>query len=348
MRTVAKAFVLSIVVLQGALPALGALLEVDTPWLETHQLTISAGDTVRVVGSASCPRPAMENIQWQGGELRLVNCRLAAGASRVPGALPLVVSSGQSLLLEQSWIEGAETALVMAGGSATLNQVTLASTTANILCVHPASHLVLSEVQLCNAAIGLQADSCATVLIQGALFLTNGTGLRVGPGVQVQLQDCLFQGNEWAIRVGASALPPQFLGQVDLVGARYGLIENLSPVAVELGDTHVDNPAQLIGLWTRVGVNPPSPVHTVKGPTAPIVIDDDELFESFIINPQQVTEDGIPCNPSLYRVYESTNPYHGFHLCCEYSTPTFHLTRGGQQQIYYRVSACIGEWGAGQ
>jgi len=342
MRTLTTTIVLHLFMLTLAPVASSAVVEVDTQWLETHQLTVASGDTVRVVGSAAQPRPAVENIQWLGGELRFVGCRLAPAAGRVPTGLPLVVSTGQSLLLENSWIEGAATALVLEGGSASLQQVTLASDSANIRCAHPSSQLHLQNVNLCNAAVGLQADSCDSILIQGALFLTNGSGLRVGAGVDVQLQDCLFQGNEWAIRLAAGATPPQFLGQVDLVDARYGLLENLSPAAVELGDTYVDDPSQLVGLWTRAGVNPSAPVHPLKAATTPTIDDDD--FELNPLAGLSATIDGIPCKVSTFNIYVSTSPYSGFALYDHIPPNTPKLISLAGNHGYYRITACIGEW----
>ena len=346
MRTLARSIVPLVVVLclSAALPALAAVVEVDTPWLATHLLTMGPGDTVCVRGTASVPQPAMENIQWLGGELRFAACRLEPQSGRLATGLPLVVGAGQSLVLEGSLIQGVPTALVLDGGSARLLDVTLAADSVAIVSQHAASRLELDQVRLCASGTGLEVVAADSLFITNGLFLTNGTGLRVGPGAWVGLQNCLFQGNERAIAIAPTAQPPVLLGQVDLVEARYALVENLSPQALELGDSHVDNPALLLGAFTRSGADPGAPIHPLKAATAPIVDggefdDDDEPLSSV-----GVTTDGLPCRLSKFNVYQSLLPYEGFvYLGSAYPGSVLHFPSSGAKN-FYRITACIGEW----
>jgi hypothetical protein len=342
MRTLARFFVFLLLVLASTAPA--AVVEVDTPWLATHSLVLSPGDTVRVRGTAQLPQPAMENIQWLGGELRFAACRLEPQAGRLVTGLPLVIGAGQSLVLEGSLIQGVPTALVLDGGSARLQDVTLAADSVAILCQHAASRLELDQVRLCASGTGLEVVAGDSLFIKGGLFLTNQTGLRVGPGAWVGLEDCLFQGNERAIAVAATAQPPALLGQVDLVEGRYALVENLSPQALELGDTHVDAPALLLGAFTRNGTDPGAPAHPLKVAAAPIVdggeFDDDQTpLES-----RAMTTEGLPCRISKFNVYQSLQPYDGF-VFQRSVLPGAVLGLGlAGSKSFYRMTACIGEW----
>ena len=346
MRTLARSIVPLVVVLclSAALPALAAVVEVDTPWLATHLLTMGPGDTVCVRGTASVPQPAMENIQWLGGELRFAACRLEPQSGRLATGLPLVVGAGQSLVLEGSLIQGVPTALVLDGGSARLLDVTLAADSAAIVSQHAASRLELDQVRLCASGTGLEVVAADSLFITNGLFLTNGTGLRVGPGAWVGLQNCLFQGNERAIAIAPTAQPPVLLGQVDLVEARDALVENLSPVALELGDTHVDNPSLLLGAFTRSGTDPGAPMHPLKVAAAPIVdggeFDDDETPLNAVV----MTTDGLPCRVSKFNIYQSLHPYDGFEF--QRSVQPGDILGLGLtgSRCFYQVTACIGDW----
>jgi hypothetical protein len=350
MRTLARSIVPLVVVLclSAALPALAAVVEVDTPWLATHLLTMGPGDTVCVRGTASVPQPAMENIQWLGGELRFAACRLEPQSGRLATGLPLVVGAGQSLVLEGSLIQGVPTALVLDGGSARLLDVTLAADSVAIVSQHAASRLELDQVRLCASGTGLEVVAGDSLLIKNGLFLSNGTGLRVGPGAWVGLQNCLFQGNERAIAIAPTAQPPVLLGQVDLVEARYALVENLSPQALELGDSHVDNPALLLGSFARSGADPGAPIHPLKIAASPIVIEDDDISADFIFEAVHVTSDGLPCQPSSYGIYKSSLPYSGFVLVAVVDQPGLVIRHSSSNNEFYRATARIGEWEANQ
>lgn len=327
----------------GALRA--AHYDLPAEWLDTHALTLAAGDTARVTGSTTHPAVNLDNLEWNGGTLQLVDCRLEAGAGRSPGGLPLHVASGQHLQLQQCWIQGVPTAIEVAGGEVHLSGSTLAATQCNIHSTHPASRLWLQDVNLCASETGLELDSVDTVLIEGALFLTNITGLRIGAGNQVVLRDCLFQGNEWGIRVGAAAQPPILEEAVDLVDSRHALVENLSPLPIDLANAHVDEPGMIQGAWLRTGVDPDYTVHGLKASQAPIIIDDDDPFEDFKVILNGVTFDGLPCRESLILIYQSLSPYGEFVLSQtlnpnetnSFCTPIF-----GMQ--FFRATSVIGEW----
>jgi hypothetical protein len=346
MRTLARFFVFLLLVLASTAPA--AVVEVDTPWLATHSLVLSPGDTVRVRGTAQLPQPAMENIQWLGGELRFAACRLEPQAGRLVTGLPLVIGAGQSLVLEGSLIQGVPTALVLDGGSARLQDVTLAADSVAIRCQHAASRLELDQVRLCASGTGLEVVAGDSLFIKGGLFLTNQTGLRVGPGAWVGLEDCLFQGNERAIAVAATAQPPALLGQVDLVEGRYALVENLSPQALELGDTHVDAPALLLGAFTRNGTDPGAPAHPLKVAAAPLIIDPDDISDDFVLESVHTTEDGLPCHVSSYVLYKSNHPYMGFTAIEALFDGGIVISRSSSGNEFYRATSRIGNWEAGQ
>lgn len=322
-----------------------ALIEVTADWLDSHALAVHAGDQARILGTETQRNVNLGNLTWDGGELSLVGCRLEPVAGRSLPPLPMVVSPGQILNLQQTWILGADTAIVVDGGQAILQDVTLASTVANIRSQHPDSRLELHNVNLCNAAVGLDLDTVDTVLIQGALLLTNTMGLRCGSATQIQLEDCLFQGNEKAIAIAAAGTPPVFLADVDLVDSRYALIENLSPSPVDLADTHVDEPAMVLGAWLRSGVDPGAPVHPLKMADNPIVIDDNDLVGQLSFILPGVTMDYIPCKESAIKVYQSFQPYGEFTLAETICTTCVYLVSpNGSGKSFFLATSCIGEW----
>ena len=321
------------------------VIEVTADWLDSHSLAVHAGDQARILGTETQRNVNLDSLLWDGGELSLVGCRLEPVAGRSLPPLPMVVSPGQILNLQQTWILGAATAIVLDGGQAILQDVTLASTEANIRSHHPGSRLELHNVNLCNAAVGLDLDTVDTVLIQGALFLTNTMGLRCGSATQIQLEDCLFQGNERAIAVAAGGTPPVFLADVDLVDSRYALIENLSPSPVDLANAHIDEPALVLGAWLRSGVDPGAPVHPLKSAGGPVVIDDEDLFYNLQFSPTGFTVDNIPCTVSSFNVYRSNHPYDGYVFSEKiYNSLQYNVTDWYSGMVFYQITACIGEW----
>ncbi|MFA7330579.1 MAG: hypothetical protein WC326_05835 [Candidatus Delongbacteria bacterium] len=323
--------------------ARAASYDLPAEWLDTHALVLQAGDSARITGSPQHPAVDLGQLTWLGGSLTLVDCRLEATAGRSPAGLPLVVSLGQQLTLEQTWIQGVPSAIELAGGEVHLSGSTLAATESNIRSTHPQSRLWLQDVNLCASATGLELDSVDTVLIEGALFLTNGTGLRIGAGNQVILRDCLFQGNEWAIRIAPTATPPILEESVDLVDSRYALVENLSPSPIDLADAYVDEPALVLGPWVRDGVDPGIPYKLMNEPGG-MLVDDDDVYE--LNTPlYHVTTNGIPIIPSKIGVYSSNWPFSGFQL-----TDTIlpghsycpNLVSSGAR--FYKVTIFIGDW----
>ncbi|MDP2359770.1 MAG: hypothetical protein Q8O14_03315 [bacterium] len=335
----------AVTVLVSALAGRAAVWEVSAHWLDDNRLVLQAGDEGRVTGSPDHPHVNLGNVDWQGGTLTLDGCRLVPDAGRTPPGLPLVVHEGQVLNLIDSWIEGAEQAIVLAGGEANLTQVTLAATEQNIQSTHPASRLTLQDVNICVAETGLALDSVDTVLIQGTLFLTNITALRIGQGSLVQLEDCLFQGNEWDIRVGAAAQPPLLLDDVDLVDCRHAHVENVSPLAMDLGNAHLSHPEKLIGLWQRNGVDPGAPAHPLKAALPPL-IDDEDLVDIVLPNRSSCVGTPIPCVISKYRIYVSYQPYNGFVSFYEFNPGhSVSLSANYSGGVFYRITANIGSWG---
>lgn len=328
----------------AALPA--ACLEVTTQWLETNTIAIQAGDALRVVGDPAFPLARVDHVDWQGGSLELVGCRLeplpGGDAARTPG-LPLVAGPGQHLLLEDTWIQGVPQAVVLAGGKVEIRGSTLAATECNIQSVHPESHLTLRDVNLCASTTGLVLDSVDTVLIEGALFLTNGTGLRVGPGNQITLRNCLFQGNEYAIQIAPDAVPPVLADSVDLVDSRYAIIQNLSLQPIDLANAHLDDPSMIVGPWIRTGFDFGSPAHKLKAADNPVVIDDEDVWDSFVVLSNNKTVDGLPCVVSSCRLYGSNDPYSNFTLVRQYSGNSFRITNMYEFR-FYMATSLVGEW----
>lgn len=340
MRSILAVFALPL--LAGGLRA--ALLEVSTQWLDTNTIAVQAGDTLRVTGDAVHSTANLAHVDWQDGSLELRHCRLETTAERTQGGLPLVAGPGQQLLLEDSWIQGVPQAVVLAGGEVVVRGSTLAATENNIRSQHPDSRLTLRNVNLCASATGLELDSVDTVLIEGALFLTNGTGLRIGAGNQVTLRNCLFQGNEWGIQIAADAVPPVLADSVDLVDSRYALIQNLSLAPIDLANAHLDEPAMVTGSWVRTGVDPGTPVHPLKAADAPVIIDDDDVWDHFVVLSSPNTVDGLPCKVSIYNLYESSHPYSGFVLIGQYGWSSQIVIQCSNQSRFYKATSLIGEW----
>jgi hypothetical protein len=321
-----------------------AVYEVTADWLDSHALAVHAGDQARILGTEAQRAVNLDNLTWDGGQLTLVGCRLEPAPGRTPPQLPMVVAAGQTLTLQQTWIQGADTALVVAGGAAVLEDVTLASVAANIQSTSPSSHLELRNVNFCNATVGLDVQAADSVLIEGGLFLTNGTGLRCAGGAHISLLDCLFQGNEKAIVIPPDGTAPSFLSAVDLVEARYALVENLSLATVDLADSHVDEPIQLLGFWTRSGVDPGVPVHPLLQTVAP-TIDDDDFIDVDLPLTSQTANSNIPCKPSVYTLYISQHPYQGFSIAQKLVPgTTFTVSTGAIQSKFLYITCSIGEW----
>lgn len=331
-------------VLLLALACYADAVTLPVTWLNDNVLDLQAGDEAVLFAVPEQQSINLDNLNWEGGVLRLEGLSLDAGSSR-GGGLPLVVSQGQSLELVQTTIAGADSAIVLRGGSAQLSETTLATTLSGIVVDDAQSSLVLQQSHFCIADRALDLRASADVLVEGSLFLTNSVAIVNASAGTLTIEDCLFQGNEIGIHLEPGAQPPVFGADVDLVDCRWQQILNESGQTVELGDLHLSAPEWLEGPWTRSGVDPGEAVHPLKVAAAPAIIISDDIVE---ILPLEVfapgeTTDGLPVRICSLAVYINCGT--GWYTTDLMSVEQFIvIDRCDGVSGFYKVKSVIGEW----
>lgn len=331
-------------VLLPALACYADTVSLPATWLDENVLELCTGDEAIVYAVPEQDVPNLENLVWSGGTLRLEGCVLSNAAARSP-FLPMVIGPGQSLELYETTISDADTALVLAGGTASLTSSTVATTRSGIVVDDTLSCLNLQSVNVCIADVGLDLKWAANVDVQGSLFLTNAVAILSSAGGTLHLEDCLLQGNEIGLHLKPGSTPPDIGEDVDLVDCRWQQIWNETAQAVDLGSMHLSAPQWIDGPWTRSGVDPGEAVHPLKVAAAPrLLISDDVIDEiPLTVYPQLVTEDQLPIVVSSYTVYEKINSTWSLLGRFEFGQEVL-IGKAGKNNGMYKACSCIGEW----
>lgn len=335
--------ILSLALITGA----GAeLIEVPAEYLDTQSISLSAGDELRVYATDVQDSPNLDNVLWTGGTLRVEGCRFERPGEARNAQFPFVVQSGQRLELSSTSILDVDSALVVAGGEAILHDVTLAATASNIRSVDPASTIELHSVNICNAAVGVELQSCQLAAFENVLFLTNDVGLVCAEG-SVSLQSVLFQANHVGLRIHVGAAHPVIGDSVDFVDAKDVLVENLDTLSFELGSSHLSHPAKVSGPTVRSGVDPGAPSHLLHTADVPETIDDETVFDGiFVCQEIALTNSDLPCRPTYLKVYFSLMPYEGFTVIDSLSSgEVFVINKYQYSRHFYRLVYGVGGWG---